>query len=568
MQTIPTRIADAHLVRHKPSRRPDGSQLLEVSPWGPSQTLAHEEQVTADFGFTCEPHYTLSALQRSFRCLEGEVYVCIVDVRLGSRTFGHWQGIFLNQDDARTLCIPAGVACGWQVLSNRAAMEHRSSQPSRQTEWHWLQWNDPELDIEWPESPQQFARHRRPGRDLAQIPDHRLPSLTRARNKLVRESSRSTSRNESNSSPRPKRRSRKLTPQQKMSAAKPAAPAIGPVADTTPPHTETSQVNKPRASKNNVILVIGSSGGLGRDLCRHLRTIGTVLGACRTIDVGSLLPVPVFVDVSRPASIRQAVRQIRPKLIVNASGLTDVDQAEMEPRLAQLVNATAPTVIADEAKRLGAGVVHFCTGMVFDGSGERPWRESDTPHAINHYARTKWIGTQAVIQSEVPHLILRAGWLYATHGDNYIRRTMDLLTYRNNLALASDHFGTPTSTDWLARTIAQILAAAHGDFADWLAEHGGLYHAAPLGYASKTEVGDQILATCRQHALPIVLQSIQPRRLSELPSRAMLPANCRLDPSRLAMQFNLTLPRWQQQLNERIAIMLEDRQCLPVRSVA
>ena len=311
------------------------------------------------------------------------------------------------------------------------------------------------------------------------------------------------------------------------------------------------------------ILVIGSSGQLGRDLCRHLRRLGTVIGACRTPDKQSLLPVPMWVDISRPASLRQAIRQVRPTLIVNAASLTDVDQSEQHPRLAQLVNATGPAVIADEAERIGACMVHFCSSMVFGGAGEKPWRESDQPDPQNQYARTKWTGTQAVSRSQVPHLILRSGWLYSTHGENYVRRLIDSLSYRSTITLADDHLGSPTSTNFLAQLTADLLqrgcraAAETGQsLGDWLNEHGGLYHASTLGMASKLHVGDQILALCRQHGLPIVLQKLQGRHLSELPSSANIPANCALDPSRLALHFQVDLPRWQTDLGQQIDYML------------
>jgi dTDP-4-dehydrorhamnose reductase len=325
---------------------------------------------------------------------------------------------------------------------------------------------------------------------------------------------------------------------------------------------------RPASARPELILVIGSSGQLGRDLCRELRGLGTVVGACRTPDAGSLLPVPVMVDISRPASLRQAIRQVRPTLIVNAAGLTDVDVAETQPRLAQMVNATAPAIMAEEALRIGAGLVHFCSSMVFDGAGERPWRESDCPDPQNQYARTKLLGTQAILESDVAHIILRCGWLYSTHGDNYVRRLIDTLSYRNVVALANDHLGAPTSTNFLARLVANLLGTdaltsqpgtrrtQSCDINAWLSEQGGLYHASTLGRASKLEVGDQIVAACRQHALPIVLRKLEGRPLRDLPALAKIPGNCSLDPSRLALKFQLQLPHWQSDLNQQIDLML------------
>lgn len=535
LQSIPTRIAGAAIVYQTPSRRADGSAVLVRGHRAQSPTgtwLPHEQVITADFAYTCEPSFTRKSVQRALRCLEGELYACLVDVRLGSPTFGHWQSVCLCEGDARTLSVPAGVACGWQVLSSAATLELRSSCEIEARAWQWLHWNDRDLDLQWPELPSQLANHIRPSRRLSITADHRLPCWTNPKSDR-REHSK---RRQPVSTPEPRAR---------LAISTRAAPP------------------KPERPKQQLILVIGSSGQLGRDLSRHLRSLGTVIGACRTPDKQSLLPVPMCVDISRPASLRQAIRQVRPTLIVNAASLTDVEQSEREPRLAQLVNATGPAVMAEEAQRIGASLVHFCSSMVFSGEGDKPWRESDQPDPQNQYARTKLIGTEAVRNSQVPHLILRSGWLYSTHGENYVRRLIDSLSYRNSITLADDYYGNPTSTNFLAGLTSQLLARATNaasqaeqSLGQWLSEHGGLYHAATLGMASRLQVGDQILTLCRQHGLPVVLQKLQGRRLSELPSSATTPANCALDPTRLAMQFKVELPRWQTDLSQQIDLML------------
>ncbi len=564
LQSIPMRIAGARILRQTASRRADGSAVLvrRLSTSGPTTPLPYEEVVTADFAFTSEPCFTRAPIERTIRCLAGELYVCIVDVRLDSPTFGHWQSICLIEGDARMLAIPAGVACGWQVLSDAATLEIRFSHEVDASRVQWLRWDDRDLVIEWPERPQQLAGHLRRSRHLRSIPDRRLPLLGK----------------------RPRLERKQASDHVRASVAPPGEPTVE---GTVQPTAKSELVPAPRLAMSTVesheapkvqpasraplapsrelILVIGSSGQLGRDLCRELRRVGTVIGACRTPDKDSLLPVPVFIDISRPASLRQAIRHVRPTLIVNAAGLADIDQAEAQPRLAQLINATAPALMAEEAKRIGAGLVHFCSGMVFDGSGERPWRETDRADPQNQYARTKLLGTEAIMQSEVSHLILRCGWLYSTHGNNYVRRLIDSLAYRSLITLANDHLGTPTSTNFIARLTADLLAQAAAQAAheqtrgigQWLTEHGGLYHASTLGSASKLEVGDQILSTCRGHALPIVLQKLQGRPLSELPSQAKIPANCALDPTRLAMKFKLELPRWQSDLSQQIDLMLD-----------
>ena len=567
LQSIPMRITGACILRYSTSLRADGSavvvrRLSDAKRW---RQPVHEELVTADFAFTSEPCFARLPIERTLRCQAGEVYVCVVDVRLHSATFGHWQSVCLAAGDARMLSIPVGVACGWQVLSDQATLEMRYSGKSDASRLQWLRWDDRDLLIEWPERPLQLAQHIGRSRHLRSIPDHRLPSMrthSLAKRKRVAQSVRDSA------APVPSPAvERKIVTKAHTETNGIAVPVVR-LATATVAHQRTKatepQLRRAASAPKELILVVGSSGQLGRDLCRELRSLGTVVGACRTPDKGSLLPIPVVIDISRPASLRQAIRQVRPTLIVNAAGLTDVDQAEQQPRLAQLVNATAPALMADEAKRIGAGLVHFCSSMVFDGSGERPWRETDPANPQNQYARTKLLGSQAIMQSEVGHLILRCGWLYSTHGDNYVRRLIDSFAYRSQITLANNHLGAPTSTNFIARLVADLLAkaaskAAHqqaGSVGQWLIEQGGLYHASTLGRASKLEVGDQILSTCRGHALPIVCQKLQGRPLCELPSQAKIPANCALDPTRLAISFNLELPRWQHDLNQQIDLML------------
>ena len=530
MHHLPTRIAGVEILR-EPDSEPLKNRSHQDQP--PALISAHPfaQVLEGDAGFTCELQYARQLpVTRCLQCLAGEVFVAVADVRVGSATFGHWQGFYLREGDARTLLLPMGVACGWQVTSGTARLEQRASLDVHPQDWRWLRWNDLELAITWPEIPETLGKHQRPSRSLATLPDRRLPKMNAS---LRRQTATSTNRKS------------------------PGSPAQQLKKNTTDAKA-TPQARKTRVAnyRDELILVIGSSGQLGRDLCRHLSKLGTVVGACREPERGSLLPVPVQVDVSRPASIRQAIRRVKPTLIVNASGLTDLEKAESEPRLAQLVNATAPALMADEAKHIGASIVHFCSDMVFDGSGERPWREADLASPINQYGRTKLLGTEAIRNSGVPHLIIRSGWLYSPHGSNYITRLVDLLTYRNSIKLAADQFGSPTSTDWLAQVTCQLLTKSKGNSADWLHANGGLFHVAPLGYASRLDVGDQVVATCRAHALPIVSSKLQSGTLESMSSRPALPANCRLDCTKLAVRFGLALPRWQQQLNEQLSSLL------------
>lgn len=531
MHRLPTRIEGVELLRAVSQRdvsQRDASRAAVATrsdllddPRAPSEALI----IGADFGFTNELSYTRRRpISRMLRCLAGEVFVAAADIRLGSPTFRQWQGFYLRENEARALSIAPGIACGWQVTSAEAELEVRAIGELEHDGWRWLRWNDLELAIAWPEIPEQLSRHSRRSRSLATLSARGLPRYRAKQHRALPNSSTAEIRPKESVAVRPIERLRTAA-----SAAK---------------------------CRDERILVIGSSGQLGRDLCRKLSSLGTVVGACRQPERGSLLPIPMQVDVSRPASIRQAIRAIKPTLIVNASGLTDLDKAEREPRLAQLINATAPAVIAEEAKNIGSSLVHFCSDMVFDGTGERPWRETDTPRPINQYGRTKLLGTEAIRHSGVPHLIVRSGWLYGTQGTNYVTQLVDLLTYRNSIELACDHVGTPTSTEWLAAVTSQLLKRRQASVAEWLSVEGGLFHIAPLGYASRLEVGDQIAATCRAHALPVVSHKFKSVPVRTFAKGFAIPANCQLDCSKLALHFGFEFPRWQQQLSSQVSHML------------
>ncbi|MCA9128524.1 MAG: sugar nucleotide-binding protein [Planctomycetales bacterium] len=547
MQVIPTRIEGVEIIRYD----------SEYSPFGLGDSKIARGFQDAH-GLTRQPRLAPESYgQRVVRCFEGELFVVAVDVHPDSSTFGQWQCFYLRGGDQRAVAIAPGIALGWQIVSDdcRLSVSRQCSRmPATKRTSFSLHWDDPELAIAWPVKPNGFVGSQLNTYDLAKIP----------------------------SCPPVKKRFHLLKPPLKVGEAdqenskQPGQETNPQAVSEAPQRLGAAKFVKSATIQPDVrpILVIGSSGQLGRDLCRHLRSVAPVIGACRYPGKQDVLPVPTQVDVSRPACIREAIRRVQPQLIVNATGIRTVEHAEREPRVAQLVNATAPTIIAEEALRIGAGVLHFCSDQVFDGSGERPWSERDEPRPLNQYGRTKLLGTQAIQASGAPHLIVRTGWLYSTHSDNYVRTIMDLCTYRNSLTLAADHFGSPTSTDWLARTISQLLGerqsrAASGSqlgehfrnrpvptILDWLRENGGLYHLTAKGFANRVGVGDQVVATCRQHAVPVVLSKLHAAKLDELPSSRILPKNCRLDSTTMAVKFGLDIPRWQEELQRQIAAIL------------
>lgn len=562
-RSIPTRIAGVSI-----------SRLGQTDGSGRSRRqFASKSILQIDSGILCEPHFlSRPVVSRTLACLDGEAYALVVDVRPKSPTLGRWMGIYLSRENRRVLNFSTNIACGWMATAARAKLRLTCGASIRPDDWQWLRWNDRELGLEWPESPLALVDTWQPSQWDNETADEFLLDVTpQVRAGHVHAPARPYARvalQQSNSlKPRRRKETKRalierpfiLEPQDSRSVNEPMQSTLQ--SREVKAARKASPDIKPMEPSKPLILLIGSTGQLGRDLFRHLRSVGIVVGASRSPERNQLLPVPIEVDISRPASLRQVIRQVRPQLIVNASGMTDVDRAEAEPRLAQLINATAPAILAEEAERCGAAVVHFCTDMVFSGLGERPWRETDVPEPVCQYARTKLIGTEAIRSSKCPHLILRSGWLYSTHGENYIRQTIDMSVYRSAFSLATDHFGSPTSTHWLADVTARILARGRASIYDWLGEHGGLYHCATLGYTSRAEVAEHVLADCRLHRMPVVTRTIHSVPLATLPSLATHPANCRLDCSRIAMQMGIELPRWQDQLTEQLSLMIDGNIC-------
>ena len=195
------------------------------------------------------------------------------------------------------------------------------------------------------------------------------------------------------------------------------------------------------------ILVTGANGQVGWELQRTLQTLGDVV-AC---DRGTL-------DLSDPDSIRGKVREIRPDVIVNAGAYTAVDRAESEPELAMAVNGVAPGVLAEEAKQLGALLLHYSTDYVFDGTKAEPYLESDAPNPVSVYGSSKLAGEKAVEAVGGAYLIFRTSWVYGGRGKNFLLTMLRLAGEREELRVVDDQFGAPTWCRTIAEATAQVVA--------------------------------------------------------------------------------------------------------------
>lgn len=284
------------------------------------------------------------------------------------------------------------------------------------------------------------------------------------------------------------------------------------------------------------ILLFGKGGQVGWELQRSLAVLGnvTALGFDSQEHCG---------DFSNPAGLADTVRALRPDVIVNAAAHTAVDKAESEPEFARTLNATAPGVLAEEAARLGAWLVHYSTDYVFDGSGSCPWVETDAPAPLSVYGRTKLEGEQLIQQSGAQHLILRTSWVYAARGGNFAKTMLRLAQERERLTVIDDQWGAPTGADLLADVTAHAIRQLQARPQD-----AGLYHLVADGETNWHMYASYVIAKAQQlqAAIKIKATEVAPVPTSAFPTPAVRPHNSRLNTHKLQSTFGFTLPHWQQ----------------------
>jgi dTDP-4-dehydrorhamnose reductase len=292
------------------------------------------------------------------------------------------------------------------------------------------------------------------------------------------------------------------------------------------------------------VLLFGRDGQVGWELQRSLAPLGELVALGR--DAASN-PGGLCGDLTQLEALAQTVRQVQPDVIVNAAAHTAVDKAEAEPALAHTINALAPGVLADEAQKLDAWLVHFSTDYVFDGSGTQPWTEDDATGPLSVYGRTKLEGEQAVARN-ARHLIFRTSWVYAARGGNFAKTMMRLASERDTLQVINDQIGAPTGADLLADVTALVIHRVLTQGAtDLSASLAGTYHLCASGSTSWYEYAKYVLAlvAAAQPAIKMVVNVVKPVPSSAFPTAAKRPHNSRLDTRKLQKNFGLHLPAWQ-----------------------
>ncbi|MBB2932394.1 dTDP-4-dehydrorhamnose reductase [Paraburkholderia silvatlantica] len=287
--------------------------------------------------------------------------------------------------------------------------------------------------------------------------------------------------------------------------------------------------------KQPTILLTGVNGQVGFELARSLQGLGRVVAADRNM-----------LDLSDLDAVRRIVMDVKPQLIVNPAAHTAVDNAESEPDAAMRLNAHAPAVLAEAAKQLGAGLVHYSTDYVFDGTKDGAYVETDATNPQNVYGASKLAGEQAIEASGCAHLILRTSWVYGTRGKNFLLTMLRLGGQRDELSVVADQIGSPTWSNTIAALTANVLAqlTAASDGAEWWKRHSGVYHLTANGATSWHGFAEAIFEASDLPRKP----AVKAIPASAYPTPAKRPGNSQLSNDKLAQVFGLRAPEWREAL--------------------
>ena len=290
------------------------------------------------------------------------------------------------------------------------------------------------------------------------------------------------------------------------------------------------------------ILLTGTSGQVGGALRISLGAIGTVVALDRD-----------QLDLSLPDTIPLVLSEAAPDLIINPAAYTAVDRAEDDAEIAYQVNAEGPRQIAAWASARGVPLIHFSTDYVFDGSGERPWREQDPTGPLCVYGASKLAGEVAIREALGPHLIVRTSWVYAAHGTNFLNTIIRLSRERNELRIVADQIGAPTPARVIARIVTKIIEQCRSDMQGQFADVGGIINVATSGETSWYGFATAIVHRLKARGNQLQVKNIIPLRTEDYPAKACRPHNSRLDLTLLSRRFGIVPPAWEDALTTELA---------------
>lgn len=281
------------------------------------------------------------------------------------------------------------------------------------------------------------------------------------------------------------------------------------------------------------VLIVGNAGQVGVELQRSFAGFGEIIGVDRE-----------SVDLADANQVRALVRRVDPAIILNAAAYTAVDRAESELELAHAINAEAPRIMAEEALRTNALLVHYSTDYVFDGAKQGPWTEEDTPAPLSVYGATKLDGEEAILQTGGRVLIFRTSWVYGPHGSNFLLTMLRLARQRDSLSIVSDQIGSPTTSIELARAthavVSGVMAGQFGETEEW----AGLYHMTCSGSTSWCGFAQAIFARAGK-LLDGKVPVVTPITSAEYPTAAKRPQNSVLSNAKLEARFGVKLASWE-----------------------
>ena len=282
------------------------------------------------------------------------------------------------------------------------------------------------------------------------------------------------------------------------------------------------------------ILLIGCNGQVGTQLRKTLQPYSNLIPVARPV-----------VELAQPETIKDLIKQHQPEIIINAAAYTSVDKAESEPELANTVNAIASKVLAQEAEKLPASLIHISTDYVFDGKSSSPYREEDSSNPLSVYGKTKLAAEQAIRSSCSNHIILRTAWVYGVAGkSNFVRTMLRLGAEKPELKIVADQIGSPTR----AKDIAQIIASLISNNSD----RSGTYHYTNSGVASWYDFAVAIFEEARLLDFPLKIERVIPITTSEYPTAATRPSYSVLNCGKISALMETIPPHWRQSLREML----------------
>ena len=285
------------------------------------------------------------------------------------------------------------------------------------------------------------------------------------------------------------------------------------------------------------ILLTGKNGQVGFELAKKLNTLGEVIATDRE-----------ELDLANPDAIRAFIDQTKPDIIINPAAYTAVDKAELEPDLAYQINTLAPEVLASMAAELDIPLIHFSTDYVFDGLKKEAYVETDKTNPQSVYGKTKWEGEEK-IRKHAKHIILRTSWVFGSHGNNFLKTILRLITEKESLNIVSDHWGSPASASMLADVTFKIVDMIFKgkDFSGY-----GSYHVTNDGETNWHAYASLIASEAMKSNVKVTCapDKILPILSSEYPTAAKRPLNSRLNTDKLKKTFMLELPHWESEVKK------------------